>query len=124
VRLSLRSIHAKNALILALASAGAMTYGVPAVCSVAVGGGIQVVNLRGLERAVGWLVSHAPARPGGLAQLVLGGRFVAVLAAVGAALWLLPIEPIPFVVGLSTSVPAVIWHGLSTAALEREKSRA
>ena len=111
----LQSVHAKNAFILALALLGAMPYGVPAVWSVAAGGGIQVVNLRGLERAVAWLVSLAPRRPAAFLQVVLAARFVAVLAAAGVALWALPVEPVAFVVGLSTVVPAVIWHGLATA---------
>jgi hypothetical protein len=110
----LRSIHAKNACVLALALALVMPYGVPAVWGVAAGGAIQIVNLRGLERYVAWLVGVAQGAPTGLVQVVLGFRFVAVLAAAGAALLLLPVEPIPFALGLSTVVPAVIWHGLTT----------
>jgi hypothetical protein len=121
VRRPLQSIHAKNALILALALLGAMPYGVPAVWSVALGGGIQVVNLKGLERAVAWLVSLAPRRPSALLQLVLAARFVAVLAAAGVALWMLPVEPIAFAAGLSTVVPAVIWHGLATSPARPEE---
>jgi len=114
VRGPLRSIHAKNGCVLALALLLVMPYGVPAVCSAAAGGAIQIVNLRGIERYVAWLVGAAPRASTGLAQVVLGLRFVAVLAAAGAALVLLGLEPVPFAVGLSTLVPAVIWHGLTT----------
>jgi hypothetical protein len=124
VRRPLGSVHAKNGLILALALMGAMPYGVPAVWSVAVGGGIQVVNLRGLERAVAWLVHVGPERPTAFLQLVLAARFAAVVAAAGVVLWTLPVEPIAFAVGLSTVVPAVIWHGLATAPAEREEGEA
>ena len=44
----------------------------------------------------------------------------ALLASAGAILWLLPILPLAFLVGLSALVPAVLWHGLETARLPRE----
>jgi hypothetical protein len=37
-----------------------------------------------------------------------------VLAAITVALLWLPIEPLAFIVGFSSLVPAVIWHGLAT----------
>jgi hypothetical protein len=112
----LRSVHAKNGLILALALLGSIPYGVPAATSVLAGGVIQIVNLRGLERVVGWLSGVAPREPNALVQVVFGFRFLALFVSVGVVLWTLPVEPIPFTVGLSTAVPAVLWHGVGQRA--------
>lgn len=112
---ALRSVHAKNAIILALALLGMMPYGWRAVASAGIGGGIQVLNLRGLDRAVTALLGRAARATGGMARITLGLRLALVLAAVAGAMIWLPIEPLPFVVGLSTVVPAVIWHGIASA---------
>lgn len=109
------ALHGRHALCLALALLVAMPYGWRAVFSLAVGGGIQVVNLAGLERSVRSLAALAVAARGSAAQLLLVVRFIGVIAAVGFALWKLPIEPLWFAVGLSALVPAVIWHGLATS---------
>ncbi len=109
------TLHRRHAGCLALALLCAMPYGWPAVFSLAVGGGIQVVNLIGLERSVQSLAALAVAERGGAAQGLLVLRFLGVIAAVGLALWKLPIDPLWFALGLSALVPAVIWHGLATS---------
>ncbi len=111
-----RTLPGKQLLVLTLAALGAISYGVPAAVSVLVGGGIQLVNLRGLERSVAWLTGGAP---GPIAHVAGGLRFVLVLASALVALAMLPIDPLAFGVGIATVVPAAIWHGLSPGPLER-----
>lgn len=108
------ALHVRHAVCLALALLLAMSYGWRAVFSLAIGGGIQIVNLVGLERSVRSLLSLASARRGRAVQVLLAARFLVLIAAVGLALWKLPIDPLAFAVGLSALVPAVIWHGLAT----------
>jgi hypothetical protein len=109
------SLAAKNAAVLLLALLGSIPYGWRAAASVAVGGGIQAVNLAGLERSVRLLSRLATEGRGGPAQILLASRFLILVGAVGLALFTLPVSPVAFAVGLSTAVPAVIWHGLARA---------
>ncbi len=108
------SLHTKNALILVLFLGAAAPFGWAALMSVAIGGGIQLVNLRGLERSVGGMLRSA----GGLLQALLALRLLLLLGLVGIVLATLPVQPLAFALGLSTVVPAVLWHGLTSA--ERE----
>ncbi len=110
------SLHTKNALMLALFLGAAAPFGWSALMSVAIGGGIEVVNLRGLERSVGGLLRTGGG--GGFLQALLALRLLLLLALVGVVLVTLPVEPLAFVLGLSSVVPAVLWHGLTGA--ERE----
>ncbi|MFQ5697061.1 MAG: hypothetical protein ACE5IL_02110 [Myxococcota bacterium] len=112
MRLSLHTLQRKNALLAALAVLGSIPYGVPAVASVALGGGIQIVNLRVLERSVRMWVLSGEARSSVPAQVFMIARFLLLLAAVGAALALLPVRPLWLLLGLGTLVPAALWHGL------------
>ena len=112
------SVHAKNGLILALALGVALPFGWRVVASVLLGGGIQVVNLRGLERSVGGMLHLAAGGRGGAFQALLSLRLLLLLGLVGIILLTLPVEPIAFAVGLSTVVPAVLWHGLASGPRE------
>jgi hypothetical protein len=108
-------LWAKHAVVLALALAATIPYGWSAVASLGLGGGIQIVNLRGLERSVSALVHLSGARQPAAVQALLALRLVLVIAIVGACLIALRPEVIPFVIGLSTVVPAVLWQGLEAA---------
>jgi hypothetical protein len=109
------SLHARNAVVLAIVMAAALLAGRQAIASAALGGALEAVNLLGLARGVRALVARAEtgAYPG--VALFVGVRVLALLGSVGAALLLLPVDPLWFVLGLSTAVPAAIWHGLSGA---------
>jgi hypothetical protein len=110
------TLHHKNALVFALALAGSIAYGWLAAASLALGGGIQIVNLVGLERSARLVARRAADGQGAGVRMLLMLRFAAVAAAVGVVLLATPIEAIPFVVGLSTVVPAALWHGLEGSA--------
>jgi len=113
VKLRSASLQAKHALLLALAIAGAIPYGCHAVWSLALAGGIQVVNLAVTERSVRLVAAaHAPAFA---AQVLFFLRLLLVLAAIFAGLVLARAQPLPFLAGLLTVVPAVLWHGLAAA---------
>lgn len=112
------SLHAKNFLILALALGGAVPFGWRAVASLSLGGGIQIVNLRGLERSVTGMLQQAAEGRGGVLQALLTLRLLLLLGLVGLVLLKLPVQPIAFAVGLSTVVPALIWHGLAPGQRE------
>jgi len=98
--------------VLALAIAGAIPYGCHAVWSLALAGGIQVVNLAVTERSVRLVLAAGPS--GFAAQGVLFLRLLVVLAAVFLALKA-GAEPVPFALGLLAIVPAALWHGLAKA---------
>ena len=112
-------MHGKHALLLTLAFAGAIPYGLHAVWSLLAGGGIQVLNLKALERGVRLLlgVSWGPAAVGlGAFQILM--RFTLFLVAV---LWIFtqtPIRPLAFGAGLLLILPAVAWQGLEEANRE------
>jgi len=110
----IRSLQAKHALLLVLAIAGVIPYGCHAVLSLALAGGIQVVNLAVLEGSVRLLIGGGAPRPA--TQLVLFLRLLLLGAAVFAALGHLGVAPAPFVAGLLVVVPAALWHGVSRAA--------
>ena len=107
---ALSSIHRKSFVVLTLALAGAIPYGWAAVWSVALGGGIQVINLKALERTVSALSS--PRVSGRGLRLALALRFAFVIGLVGWAILYLPIAPLPFAAGLGIVVPAVLWHAI------------
>jgi fermentation-respiration switch protein FrsA (DUF1100 family) len=117
-------LHAKYLIVLALAIAGAIPYGCHAAWSTALGGGIQVLNLSVLERSVravlsagGGASSLAPSTGLTLVgQLALFLRTLLFFTAVVYVLAVVPVQPIAFLVGLLTVVPAVIWHGLAPTA--------
>jgi hypothetical protein len=110
VSAALSSIHRKSLVILALALAGAIPYGWAAVWSVALGGGIQVVNLKALERTVSALRSPRVSARG--LRVALALRFALVVGLVGWAILHLPIAPLAFAAGLGIVVPAALWHAV------------
>ncbi len=115
-----RTLQQKTWLLLAVALLGAIPYGMPAVWSTALGGGIQIVNLWAMERGVGLMLGSPEGRPDPFARVLLGLRLFALLAVVGLILWWVPVHLIGFVVGVSVLVPAVLWHGLAPARVVPE----
>ena len=112
------SLHAKYWIVLALAIAGAIPYGCDAIWSLALGGGIQVLNLTVLERSVRAVLS-APRGAGSgqpVAQLTLILRTTLFFTAVIYVLAVVPVQPLAFLAGLFAIVPAALWHGLSAPA--------
>ncbi len=112
----------KHLFVLAVAFIASFPYGWRASASVALGGGIQVVNLRALERSVASLLALAAGRPpgGGLrlgVALLLQARWLILLGVVAAVLITLPVNPIALLVGLSTAAAAVLWHGFAVSRL-------
>lgn len=109
----LSPLQTRNALVLSGAILATSPLGWRAVTSVALGGVMQIINLGGLERSVAALVGLAAAG-NAVGRALIAGRWLLFLGAVLGALLLAPIEPLPFLIGLSTLVPAVLWHGLVT----------
>ncbi len=109
------SVQTRNAEVLALVLVGAIPFGWRAIASVAIGGSIQMVNLRLLERSVSGLIQDPDPARGRAFRALLALRLVLTLGMVGVVLLSSPVEPLAFTLGLSTVVPAVIWHGLRTA---------
>ena len=120
-----RTLHGRQFLVLVVAFVASFPYGWRASASVALGGGIQAVNLKALERGVAWLLGLRTAGGplgGGArlgAALLVQLRWMILLTAVAVILLTLPVEPIALLVGLSTAVFAVIWHGFATARPSR-----
>jgi hypothetical protein len=106
-------LQARHGLVLLLAIAGAIPYGCHAVFSLAVGGGIQVLNLAVLERSVRVALAG---QAGGVATLFLFSRLLLLLTAVGLLLTRGGVAPLPFVVGLLALIPATLWFGFDKAA--------
>ena len=113
MRLRSASLQAKHALVLALAIAGAIPYGCHAVWSLALAGGIQVVNLAVTERSVRLVLAARPAAFAAQALFLL--RMLLVLAATFLAIRGAGAGPVPFALGLLAIVPAALWHGLAKA---------
>jgi hypothetical protein len=109
------SLHAKYLIVLALAIAGAIPYGCHAVWSLALGGGIQLVNLSVLERSVRAVLSTGGGAAA-LAQVTLVMRTVLFFTAVIYVLTRTNAQPLAFLAGLLAIVPAAIWHGLAAPA--------
>jgi len=111
------SLHAKYLIVLALAFAVGFPYGCHAAWSLALGGGIQVLNLTALERSVRAALSagRASGNAAPVAQLALFLRALLFFVAVAFVLVAVPVQPIAFLAGLLTVVPAVLWHGLAAS---------
>jgi hypothetical protein len=81
--------------------------------SLLAGGGIQVLNLKALERSVRLVLGLSGTRPGARSAVMLVVRTSLFFAVV---LWVLAATPVHvtgFAVGLLLVVPASIWHGFS-----------
>ena len=113
---ALRTLHSKHAILLGLALVGAIPYGLSAAGSLLAGGGIQVVNLRVLERGVqqlllsGAMTGAGPSRAAGITVNLM--RFAGFLLLVAWVLASTPVQPLAFGAGLMLVVPAAVWHGL------------
>ncbi len=125
------SLTSKHFHVLAVALLASFPYGWRASASLALGGGIQLVNLKALERSVARLLGLASSwSQGPDTQLALGLRFgtalllqlrwLVLVGLVAAILLTLPVDPIALLVGLSTAAVAVLWHGFQTARFPRE----
>ena len=91
MKLRSASLQAVHAGLLALAMAGAIPYGWHAVWSLALAGGIQVLNLAVLERSVRLVVAGHGSAP--IARMFFMLRLVLVLGAVLLALGPLGVAP-------------------------------
>jgi hypothetical protein len=82
--------------------------------SLLAGGGIQVVNLKVLERNVRAITGGPGARAQGAAGLAFVlARFMLLI---GLVLWVFAqgwVQPLAFGMGLLLVVPASVWHGLA-----------
>ena len=113
---SAASLHAIHLGLLAVALAGSIPYGWSATASLALGGGIQVLNLRALERSVRLIVAST-VETGSRARLAAhaasGLRLLLLLALLAWVMVATPVEPLPFAIGLLLVVPALGWYGLN-----------
>lgn len=97
--------------MLGLLLVAAIPFGAVVFVSLALGGAIELVNLRLLDKSVGWMLGTAGGR-GGVVQALLILRFFLLMTALAATLLFLPVDPLAFTIGFSSVVPAAIWHGL------------
>ena len=109
------TVHAKNALLFALVLLASLPFGAPVILGVALGGALQLLNLRLLERSVAHMLGFASAGQPGAVQALISLRFFALLAICATVLIVLPVDPLAFAIGFSVTVPALLWHGLATA---------
>ena len=110
------SVHRKYALLLAVAVAATIPYGWHAASSLALGGGIQALNLVALERSVRVITGLALRSGERLAKTgpsIAVLRFAVFMAAVLAVLAVLPVQPYAFLAGLLLALPALTWHALA-----------
>jgi len=93
-----------------LAAGLVLTSGIAAAASATAGGVVAVVNLYLLRTAVSRLIA-APRRPlvGVIAVLA---KLVLVVSLVAAAFSRLPVDPLPFALGISVLLAAVLFEAL------------
>jgi hypothetical protein len=110
------SLHAIHLGLLAVALAGSILYGWSAVASLALGGGIQALNLRALERSVRLMVAstvESGSRAKLAAHAASGLRLLLLLALLTWVMVATPVAPLPFSIGLLLVVPALAWFGFN-----------
>ncbi len=108
------SLHAIHAVLLVVALAGSIPYGWSATASLALGGGIQVLNLRALERSVRLMLAstvESGSRARLAAHAVSGLRLLLLLALLSWVLIATPVRPLAFGIGLLLVVPALGLYG-------------
>ena len=108
------SLHAIHAALLVVALAGSIPYGWSATASLALGGGIQVLNLRALERSVRLMLAstvESGSRARLAAHAVSGLRLLLLLALLSWVLIATPVRPLAFGIGLLLAVPALGLYG-------------
>lgn len=111
---SAASLHAIHLGLLAVALAGSIPYGWSATASLALGGGIQVLNLRALERSVRLMLAstvESGSRARLAAHAVSGLRLLLLLALLSWVLIATPVRPLAFGIGLLLVVPALGLYG-------------
>jgi len=110
------SLHLIHGALLAVAIAGSIPYGWSATASLALGGGLQVLNLRALERSVRLMLAST-VESGSRARLavhaVSGLRLLLLLALLSWVLVATPVRPLPFGIGLLLVVPALGLYGFN-----------
>ncbi len=112
------SLHAIHAALLAVALAGSIPYGWSATASLALGGGIQVLNLRALERSVRLMLAstvESGSRARLAAHAVSGLRLLLLLALLSWVLIATPVRPLAFAIGLLLVVPALGLYGFKVS---------
>lgn len=112
------SLHAIHGALFAVALAGAIPYGWSATASLALGGGIQVLNLRALERSVRLMLAstvESGSRARLAAHAASGLRLLLLLALLSWVLIATPVLPLPFGIGLLLVVPALGLYGFSAS---------
>ncbi len=112
------SLHAIHAALLAVALAGSIPYGWSATASLALGGGIQVLNLRALERSVRLMLAstvESGSRARLAAHAASGLRLLLLLALLSWVLIATPVHPLPFATGLLLVVPALGLYGFKVS---------
>jgi hypothetical protein len=107
------ALHRRNLYVLGAMLIAAAPFGPRTLMSLALGGVIAMANLRLLERGVTRLLG-GPVPNGVALRLLLHLRMGLLFAMVAVVLLRTKVEPIPFSVGLSSVVPAVLWHGWRT----------
>ena len=126
-----RSLLGKQLVLVSVAMAAAIPYGWRAALSAALGGGLQVVNLRALERVSAALLGLDPSGrsepgrslPTWAAVVLVQLRWPLFLATVAVVLLWVPVERLFFVAGLTTVVATALWHGLGTWGSAGERVR-
>jgi hypothetical protein len=119
IRERLAPLQAKHALLLGLAFCASIPYGMHAAASLLVGGGIQILNLRALERSVRLITDRQVA---GLGLVLSAARFVLLISVVLLLFWATPLHRLALGIGLLLVVPAALWHGLETARANARES--
>ncbi len=118
MKVGLDSLRNQHLVVLGATLAISLVWGLDFAASVVLGGGMQAINLWWLERTVRSWATRARQREVGALSQGAALRLVFLLGSVGAVFLLVPIHPIGLTVGLSTAVPTVLWHGLTTAGRE------
>jgi len=118
MKAGLDSLRTQHTIVLGITLCVSIVWGTDFAASVVLGGGMQAINLWWLERTVrSWAARAGQQQLGGLSQGA-ALRLVFLMASVGAVFLYIPIHPIGLTLGLSTAVPTVLWHGLTTAGRE------
>jgi hypothetical protein len=106
------SLQGRHACVVAVFLLAAAPFGSRVLISTAVGGALALINLRLLERSVSRLLGTSGAPPNGIAlRLFLHLRLGLLFGLVAFVLRSGRVDAISFTVGLSSIVPAVLWHG-------------
>jgi hypothetical protein len=101
----------RHALVCAAFALASIPLGERTLIGVIAGCAIALVNLRGLERSVHRMLGGPQAPHPFVLRIFLHLRIGLLLALVAVVLLRGGVAPLAFTVGLSSIVPAVLWHG-------------